>query len=260
MKRELLSKAFGDIDERYITESYHPVLGDASSASERIVHMKKKRIITFALAAVLMLALGITAYAVWGIPRYVGTHQMSGTAEYTSLTDIPRIEKDVGYPVTVPEFFSNGYAFNGLRVEGEALFGDSYEVLKEYYVVSATYTRADSPDLILRLSPVQDYEGGSPAPAPSEQRTLEGVSVNLNLDHYKVVPEDYEKTQDDLTKEAAGHYYVSFGSDEIKEYDYAFADFELNGVSYTLMDMSASVTSFDTLTQIAGEIIGAANA
>ena len=67
MKRELLSKAFGDIDESYLMEAYRPALEDASGASERIVPMKKKRILTFALAAALMLALGITAYAVWNI-------------------------------------------------------------------------------------------------------------------------------------------------------------------------------------------------
>ena len=66
MKRELLSKAFGDIDESFILEAYCPVSEDASGSPERIVHMKK-RIITFALAAALMLALGITAYAVWSI-------------------------------------------------------------------------------------------------------------------------------------------------------------------------------------------------
>ena len=67
MKRELLSKAFGDIDERFIAEAYRPVPGNASGTSERIVHMKKKRIIAFALAAALTFALGITAYAAWNI-------------------------------------------------------------------------------------------------------------------------------------------------------------------------------------------------
>lgn len=67
MKRELLSKAFGDIDESFVLEAYSPVPKDAASASERIVHMKKKRMMTFALAAALVLALSITAYAVWNI-------------------------------------------------------------------------------------------------------------------------------------------------------------------------------------------------
>lgn len=67
MKRELLSKAFGSIDDRFVLEAYRPVRKDASSSSERIAHMNKKRMIAFALAAALMLALGITAYAIWNI-------------------------------------------------------------------------------------------------------------------------------------------------------------------------------------------------
>ena len=257
MKRELLSKAFGGIDEGYILEAYRSVPGDASGASERIVHMKKKRIITFALAAVLMLALGISAHAVWGVPRYVATHSMPLVAEYTDLSALPTIEKRVGYPVTVPERFSNGYSFARLRVDGQAVIGESNEVLKEYYVVNATYSRVGAPELTLHLSPVPNYEGAGKAPAPSEQRTVSGVTVNLNLDHYKVVPEDYEKTEDDLAREAAGHYYVSFGSDAVEEYEIAFAGFELDGVEYLLMDMAADGGSFDTLTLMAGEVIAA---
>ena len=67
MKRELLSKAFGDMEDSFILEAYRPVPEDASSSSERTVHMKKKRAIAFALAAALMLALGITAYAAWSV-------------------------------------------------------------------------------------------------------------------------------------------------------------------------------------------------
>ena len=63
MNREDLFETMGGIDDRFVAESlsYDP---EASSGSpERIVHMKTKRIVTFAIAAVLILALGITAYA-----------------------------------------------------------------------------------------------------------------------------------------------------------------------------------------------------
>ena len=63
MNRELLSKALCEIDESFIAEAYRPVPEAASGSSERIVHMKKKRIITFALAAALLLGLGAAAYA-----------------------------------------------------------------------------------------------------------------------------------------------------------------------------------------------------
>lgn len=63
MNRELLSQAIGGIDERFIAEAYRDAPEDASASSERIVHMKAKRIVTFLIAAVLLLALGVTAYA-----------------------------------------------------------------------------------------------------------------------------------------------------------------------------------------------------
>ncbi|MBR4473582.1 MAG: hypothetical protein IKS55_08075 [Oscillospiraceae bacterium] len=62
MKRELVLKAFGDIDESYIAEAYRPIPEEFPS-SERVVHMKKKRILTYALAAALLLSLGIVAYS-----------------------------------------------------------------------------------------------------------------------------------------------------------------------------------------------------
>ena len=262
MKRETISLALNSLDDRHITDTAVFSPERVQRSPERIVYMKRKRIITFALAAALMLVLGISAFAIWGIPRFTGTHPMPKTAEYTSLSALPEIEKDVGYPVTVPERFSNGYDFSMLRVDGEAVFGESYEVLKEYYSIHVTYTRDGAPDLSLSLSPVLELESSSEAPVrtPSEQRTISSVTVDLNCDHYKVVPEDYEKTEDDLAQEAAGHYYISFGSDQIEEREVASAEFKLDKVSYTLMDMAAKETSLDTLAQMAGEIIEEAKA
>ena len=66
MKREELSSIISNIDERLVAEAYQYNPGFCSDSPERIVHMKK-RIITFALAATLMLALSITAYAIWSV-------------------------------------------------------------------------------------------------------------------------------------------------------------------------------------------------
>lgn len=262
MKRETITLMLNGVEDGFISETAVFRPASRQESPERTVHMKKKQIITAALAAALILVLGVSAFAIWGIPRFTDTHQMPKTAEYTSLSALPEIEKDVGYPVTVPEHFSNGYAFSMLRVDGEAVFGESYEVLKEYYSVHVTYTRNGAPDLSLSLSPVLELESSSEAPVrtPSEQRTVSSVTVDLNCDHYKVVPEDYEKTEDDLAQEAAGHYYISFGSDQIEEREVASAEFKLDNVSYTLMDMAAKETSLDTLTQMAGEIIEEAKA
>ncbi len=66
MKRETITLMLNSIDDDYINEAEVFCPDAIQGTPERIVHMKK-RIITFALAAVLLLALGITAYAVWSI-------------------------------------------------------------------------------------------------------------------------------------------------------------------------------------------------
>ncbi len=260
MNRELVSRALSGLDDRHISDTMCFSPGVMRDAPERTVHMKKKRILTVALAAALLLALGVTAYAVSGIVRSTGTHAMPKAANYASLSDLPVVEKDVGYPVTVPERFSNGCRFAGLRVEGEAVFGENDEPVKEYYSVLVTYSRPGAADRCLSISPVLELPGGAEAPEPSERRIIGGVAVDLSRDHYKLVPEGYEKTEADREMEAAGHYYISFvDAEEITERDYAFAGFVLNSANYMLMDMDADDSSLDDLAQMAAELIAAAN-
>lgn len=63
MNREQAFEALENLDERYIAEAIRYAPGDAAGAPERIAPMKTKRILTLALAAALLLALGATAYA-----------------------------------------------------------------------------------------------------------------------------------------------------------------------------------------------------
>ena len=72
MNREKAFQALSGLDDRYLAEAIRYAPGEAGDAPERITHMKAKRIVTFALAAVLLLALGVTAYAAYNA---VGTPQ-----------------------------------------------------------------------------------------------------------------------------------------------------------------------------------------
>ncbi len=66
MKRETITLMLNSIDDGYISEADVFDPDSIQEPPERIVHMKK-RIVTFALAAALILALGLTAYALWNI-------------------------------------------------------------------------------------------------------------------------------------------------------------------------------------------------
>ncbi len=72
MNREKAFQALGDLDDRFIAETLRYAPEQASGSPERTVHMKRKRIITFALAAVLLLSLSVAAgatYASVGSPQ-----------------------------------------------------------------------------------------------------------------------------------------------------------------------------------------------
>ena len=255
MKREIISLALNQLDDRHISDTAVFSPRASERPSERTFHMKKKNLITFAIAAVLLLSLSIAAYAIAGIPRWTATHSMPDTKEYFSLKDLPEVKKSVGYEFVLPEAFSNGYAFSSMRTDGEAVYDEDQHLLKEYYVVHATYSATGREDLLLSLSPVQDYPGSQEAPPPTATDMIGTQEVKLYRDHYKFVPEDYEKTEDDLSAEASGHYYISFGAEEIKEKDILSADFDLQGVHYNLLSLDAADLTADDLFRMASEII-----
>ena len=259
MKRETISLALNRLDERHISDTMVFSPGTMQDSPERIVFMKKKRIITFALAAVLMLALGISAYAIWGAPKWTATHNMENTGEYTSLNELPEVERIVGYDVCLVDRFTNGFAFSKLRVDGLADYDEEYNVLKEYYGVNATYKTPDGAEMMLSLSPVSD-SSSQEMRAASSKSVVGDTDVKIYRDHYKFVPKDYVKTPEDTAAEEGGHYYISFGADQIEEKDIASADIVLNNVIYTFYFNDAAECSDEMLIQMASELIKAAKA
>ena len=223
---------------------------------ENINMTKAKRPLRiFLIAAIISVLMIGSAYALSGTVHSIGTHYMRGEQEYASLTDLPKAVKAVGYPITAVEEFTDGYRFTSLHIGGEAAYDENNNVLKEYYSVMMNYEKAGAPELFVTVSPVLDLPGVSAPPTPTDTRSIDGVTVRYSRDHYKFVPPDYVLTEADKAAQAAGHYYVSYGSDGIEEYDYTFADFDLDQVHYNIMSMSPM--DAETMYTMAGEIIAA---
>ncbi len=257
MNREKLSDIIGGIKENQIAACFRYDPESAMTSSERIEHMKTKRLISFALVAAMILSLGIAAYAISGLVHSVGTHPMSGTGEYCDLGVLPEIETQVGFPIRLVERFSDGYVFTKLSVDGEAAFDEDMNALREYRIVNAVYTASDGTVRYITLSPVLDLPGVHEPPEPTERRTVGGMELRLSLDRYKLVPEDYEKTEADLAAEAAGHFYISYGAapSQVGEELFASVGFTLDGAEYTILDMNGSAASLDGLARMAAELL-----
>ena len=80
MNRDQILQLLDAVDDRFVTESTR--FDPAQRPTERSAHMKSKRILTFALAAVLLLGLGAVAYAAgWIGPRAI---VLEGRSAYTA--------------------------------------------------------------------------------------------------------------------------------------------------------------------------------
>ena len=103
MKRETISLMLNSVDDDYISEAAVYCPESIQESPERIVHMKKKRIITFVLAAALILAMGAVAYAadLFGIRAMFmrntssADNSNSGYVSFTQPQDVPE-EMDAG--------------------------------------------------------------------------------------------------------------------------------------------------------------------
>ncbi len=127
MKRVDVFAALSGLDDRYIAEAYRYAPADADSAPERIVHMNKKRFVTFLIAAVLMLTLSVTAFA---------AHAAISTPKAAEKMALEQIEvwKEMG--ILSPELCFEGEADDIVELQeengGAAWFGrifpHSYDV------------------------------------------------------------------------------------------------------------------------------------
>ena len=175
-----------------------------------------------------------------------------GTKQSSQLFD-----EDVGWIIhsflTIPDGYSVViYSHAGLK------YDEDYNILKEYYGVNATYRAPNGAEMMLSLSPVSDNANSQEARAASSGCVVGETAIKIYRDHYKFVPEAYEKTPEDIAAEAGGHYYISFGADKIEERDIVSADVVLNDVNYTFYFDNAAECSDEMLIQMASELHEAA--
>ncbi len=143
MNRDRLFQALNDLDDRYIAEAIRYAPEDASGASERIVKMKTKRIITIALAAVLILALGITGYAVNAAVTGPKEAERVALQELEVWKELGLLSPELNLDGTVTEFY-----------EFQEDTGDSYwyhRIFHHSYSVRFHPTQVGSADYSVNL-------------------------------------------------------------------------------------------------------------
>ena len=210
---------------------------------ERHIIMSKKKFGLIAIAATMIL--GITAFAASGaISSWFSSS--SDKPDFNTLPTAAQSIKDVGYAPILIERFDNGYVFdNGIVINNEFKDEDNHSVEQ---FKSFNFTYAKDGDAVIFAQ--RKYTSEIP-PSGTLISSENGNDIYFSAYTNKIVPVDYELTEEDKKAEENGELVFSYGSDEV-------SISEVMGVSWNTEDMYFQLLQIDGNLS-AGDLVEMAN-
>lgn len=219
--------------------------------SGKETHMTMKRMMKKGcIAAALIALLSTSVYASGALNIKTLVSGMHSRAYNT----VAQAEEKAGFEMDDLSRFTNGYAFDGVRVEEVRGLDEKDKVQIVYNEICVKLKNAAGEQL--HLSAYQERDGLQASDVPADQiRKLGEVTLEYRLHHYKFVPADYEQTEEDkLWLQQPGNY-MSYGSEKgISESSVAFLNWQKEGICYLLMDSDGS-ESAESLFSMAQELV-----
>ena len=226
------------------------------SEKEAVIMKFQKRKV--ALAAAVIVAIGsITCYATGKMTGLmVGSSHLTEVSEYSGLA---AAEEKAGFETGMPETFSSGYVFKNVNTgdgqavdaEGNGIPGTEYiDVFMTYEKDGSEITASIMPEL--KEEPAEEAE--AKAPEASETREIGGITVSYYETTMKVVPPDYELTEQDKKDMENSNFTISYGSDLVYVQKVRSIDWKADGKAYNLLDMEGAVDA-GTLFSMAQDVI-----
>lgn len=203
---------------------------------------------TFVTAVAICAAGSITAVAAGKIVSVSGSSSHKDEFSYSQLADM---EDKLGYPTNVPEGFSNGYTFDtGVPVHQEAS-DETGNIVKSAESLDFTYKKEGQPEIYISVENIGLFEEEGPY---DEKFDHSGISLRYSRDQYMFVPPDYEPSDEEKAKEAAGELYISYGSSQVEHSSVQSMIWEEEERVYILTTMDNPITA-EELAHMAGEVI-----
>lgn len=206
----------------------------------------KKRFGLIAVAATFIL--GVTVFAASGIvTSWYGSS--SSRPDYTSLPTAEQCQDDAGFTPVLLESFDNGYTFDNGSIVKNDLRDDSGNSVEKFKSFSFRYAKGG--DNVIYSQQKYDTEMETEG---TLMATIDGVSIYYNSYTNKLVPPDYQLTEEDKQAEANGDLVFSYGSDEVKIQTVQSVFWVADDIHSSLMQIDGGLTA-DELVQMAGEAL-----
>lgn len=241
MNKNDLYKAVGEISDDLIMEAIY--------SSKKIKRIRISKIIA-AAAALIMLSI-LTAWAATVILSRRSSHS-SIIPDYYSVPSQETLQKDIGIAPNIPKSFSNGFEFFGGHIVENEDYTEDNNVFESYKSISCDY-RKDGERISLHADAAI---AGNQMDDEETAEVYQGSEIKYFAYTNKLVPGDYQLTDQDKEDKKSGKYVFSYGSTEIEIREVQLLGWEYNKLNYTLCAIDTSLSK-NELVQMAKEIINA---
>lgn len=250
MTSDQILDAIGLADETWVADAKANIAAQPRKTTVS-VHRRVRRVAL--LAAVVSLFFTVTAYAL-GSPAGILSWSLSRGLGQNDFRFLPAYERQVGFPVSAVEEFSNGYRFQELSLIHNQVVDEGGNPMAEYPGLNLRYEKAGAPDLYLAVEPAA-LSNEENAPPATETREIGGVTVRYHYSVYMAVPADYRPTPEEEARVASGELQIGYGSDAVQVNPFADIGFVSGDVRYTLLCFADYDADF--MFQMAAELLAA---
>lgn len=236
-----------DIDTEKIRNMVNSAISDVSAERKSITVKSKKKAVLAAVAAALIL--GITAFAASGIvSTWVGVS--SSMPDYKILPTAERVKNDIGYDAVLIDGFSNGYTFADGSIVKNVLKDENGKNTEKFKSVSFRYEKDGDKVFFSQNKHNAETE---------KEGEIVAAAGDIDIYYYsytnKIVPPDYEMTDEDKKAEQSGELVFSYGASSVEICKVQSVTWEKDGVECCLMQLDGKLSA-ERLTEMAMEIIG----
>lgn len=205
-----------------------------------------KKIIV-AAAAVCLLG-SITAIAAGKITG-VASHSNWNEAVY-GYEQILKMKKDLKLEAKIPEKLANGYGVDSsMPIHEESKDADG-NVVKTVTSLNIIYKKAGAKDLYVEAS-TQLWPGETEF---GQTFTHSGIAIGYNDTHMRLVPPDYQPSEEEQAQIEAGTLSLAYGSDKVEDQQMVTVSWVQDDIQYSITAIDPGMTA-EEFAQMAGEFI-----
>lgn len=168
---------------------------------------------------------------------------------FDSLPAASVMEAEIGYAPVLIERFENGYSYKTGYVVDNELSAEDSGAVERFRSASLVYEREGESVWFS-----QEKYPGELEIHGEVLGVFDGVEVYFFGYMNKVVPEDYEMSEEDKAAEASGELVFSWGSDSVRLIEISSVQWKIGEINYNLLQMGGPLSP-EELVSMAAEAI-----